>query len=355
VQNVFLLKGLLKIIMSVTLNDIALQAGVSVSTVSRVLNNKYEKYRISLKTKQLVAKAAKDLKYHPNDLARSLRLKRTQTIGLVVPDISNPFFACITHTIQNCVYMSGYSLIVCITNEDLETEIKQIELLRRKGVDGYIIMPVGIKNEHIEELYNYNIPIVILDRNLEDLKTNSVIVDNYKGAFEATEYIIKCGHRRIAIIQGLQNTYTNNERLRGYMEALALYGIPKNDSYIVGHDFRKENGYIETKLLLSLETPPTAIFATSDLITLGVMQAIDEENCRIPDDISLVAFDDIDFAPYLVVPLTLVKQPKELMGEISVKLLIDDIKHKSKSEKKKIILNPELVIRKSVRTIPGNI
>lgn len=337
--------------MIVTLNDIAQRAGVSASTVSRVLNGNFEKYRISLKTKQLVVKAAKELQYHPNDLARSLRLKKTQTIGLVVPDISNPFFAYITHTVQNCVYISGYSLIVCITNEDLETEIRQIELLRRKGVDGYIIMPVGIKNEHIEELIKLNIPLVILDRSLEGLETNSVVVDNYKGAFQATEYLIKSGHKRIAIIQGLQNTYTNNERLRGYLDAISFYGIPKNDRYIVGNDFRKENGYIETKLLLTFEKPPTAIFATSDLITLGALQAIDEENCKIPDDISLVAFDDIDFAPYLVVPLTLVKQPRELMGEVAVKLLIEDIKHKGKSEKKKIVLNPELVIRKSVKNL----
>lgn len=163
--------------------------------------------------------------------------------------------------------------------------------------------------------------------------------------------MINCGHKCIAIIQGLQNTYTSNERLRGYLDALSCYNIPRNESYIVGHDFRKENGYIETKLLLSLETPPTAIFATSDLITLGVLQAIDEERCNIPNDISLLAFDDIDFAPYLVVPLTLVKQPRELMGEISVKILIEEIKSRGKSEKKKIVLNPELVIRKSVKNI----
>lgn len=340
--------------MFVTLNDIAIHAGVSVTTVSRVLNDKHEKYRISSKTRQLVKNAAKELNYRPNELARSLRLKKTQTIGLVVPDISNPFFAHIVHTIQNFVYMSGYSLIVCITNEDIDTELKQIELLRRKGVDGYIIMPVGIKDHHIEELLNHNIPLVILDRCLEEIHTNIVVVDNYKGAFQATEYIIKCGHKRIAIIQGLKDTYTNNERLRGYLDALKSYCIPVNDSYIVGKDFRRENGYIETKILLNLETPPTAIFATSDLITLGALQAIDEENCKIPGDISLVAFDDIDFAPYLVVPLTLVRQPKEMMGEIAVKLLIEDIKLKGRKEKKKIVLNPELVIRKSVKVFADN-
>lgn len=337
--------------MLVTLNDIAQKSGVSITTVSRVLNNKHEKYRISSDTKRIVLKAAKELKYRPNELARGLRLKKTHTIGLVVPDISNPFFAYITHTIQSYVYQSGYSLIICVTNENIDTELKQIDLLRSKGVDGYIIMPVGQKSDHLQELLSYNRPLVLLDRCVEDINANAVVVDNYLGAFKATEHLIENGHRKIAIIQGLPGTYTNNARLQGYMDALGSHGIPISEKYIVGNDFRKENGYIETKLLLNLGDRPTAIFTTSDLITLGAMQAIYEEKCSIPEDISLVAFDDIDFAPYLISPLTVVRQPKELMGEIAVKLLIEDIKLKSKKEKKRIVLTPELVVRKSVRNI----
>src|SRR5690606_24923958 len=202
--------------------------------------------------------------------------------------------------------------IVCSTNENINTEVEQIELLRRKGIDGYIIMPIGTRYEHIEELLNLNKPVVLIDRCIDELNTNSVSVDNYTGAYNAVEHLINKGHTRIAIIQGLPNTSTNTARVNGYKDALTKNGITVNPNYIVGNDFRKENGYIETKLLINLESRPTAIFSTSDLITLGALEAISEENLSIPDDISVVAFDDVDFAPFLFAPLTAVRQPREL-------------------------------------------
>lgn len=337
--------------MSTTLNDIAKKAGVSVSTVSRIINDKSEIYRISQKTKELVLNTAKELSYRPNHLARSLRLKKTHIVGLCVPNIANPFFAYVTREIQMSAYQSGYSLIVCNTDEDLGKEIEQIELLRSKGVDGFIIMPVGTEFDHIVQLMNENISLVLLDRCIEQLETSSVVLDNQSGAFQAIEHLIQNGHRRIAIIQGNPNTYTSNTRLEGYKAALSQYGIPLNEHLIVGTDFRKENGYIETKFLLNLDNPPTAIFATSDLITVGSLQAIFEENLNIPEDISIVSFDDVDFAPYLVAPLTAVHQPKRLMGEMAVKLLIEDIQTKGETGKKRIVLKPRLIVRKSVRNV----
>ena len=335
----------------ITLKDIAEKANCSVSTVSRILNNKSKKYRISKETERLVLETAKQLNYRPNELARGLRLKRSHTIGLVVPDISNPFFAQVTHIIQKHAYEVGYSLIVCNTNEDIKIEIEQIELLRRKGVDGYVILPVGTKNEHIIELLEQNKPFVLLDRSFDDINSNAVVVENYKGSYQAVKHLIDNGHRRIAIIQGLQNTSTSNARLEGYYECFNDHSIPIDERLVVGNDFRKENGYIETKLLLKLSDPPTAIFTTSDLITLGTLQAISEEGKSIPKDISLVAFDDIDYAPFLLAPLTSVRQPRELMGKAAVKLLIDDIKSKGTSNKKRIVLDPKLVLRKSVLNI----
>jgi LacI family transcriptional regulator len=335
--------------MAVTLNDIANKAGVSVSTVSRVLNHKTKKYRISAETENLIVQAAKKLNYKPNQLARGLRLKKTHTIGLVVPDISNPFFAHVTRIIQTHAYQAGYSLIVCNTDEDINTELAQIELLISKGVDGFIVMPVGTTYVHFQKLMNDDVPLVLLDRSFDNLDTNSVVVDNYAGAYKATEYLISMGHAKIAIIQGLPDTYTNNARVKGYLDALKDSGIDVNRNYIVGKDFRKENGYIETKFLLGLEDPPTAIFTTSDLITLGVLEAISEENLIVPEDISLVSFDDIDFAPFLFAPLTAVRQPKEMMGEVAVKLLIDELKLKKEHDHRKIVLKPELVVRNSVK------
>ncbi len=209
-------------------------------------------------------------------------------------------------------------------------------------------MPVGVRYDHLEKLLSDNIPLVLLDRCFDELATNSVVVNDYKGAFEAVEHLLDYGHRRIAIIQGLANTSTNSARLKGYRDALVKYGISVAENLIVGNDFRKENGYIETKLLLKVENPPTAIFTTSDLITLGALQAIAEEGYNIPRDISIVSFDDTDFAPFLIAPLTAVSQPKELMDEIAVKLLIEDMNSKGPREKKRIVLEPKLIIRNSV-------
>lgn len=337
--------------MSATIHDIARKAGISVSTVSRVLNHKTAKYRISKGTEALVLKVAKELSYQPNQLARGLRLKKTHTIGLVAPDLSNPFFAYVIKSIQNIAHGLGYSLIVCDTDESLAVEIEHLHLLRSKGVDGLIIMPVGQKHHHLAALLAEGLPMVLLDRCFSELNADAVMVDNYSGALEATEHLIRHGHSRIAIIKGLAHTFTNNGRVQGYKDALIRHGLAVDESLIVGRDFGKENGYIETKLLLKMPSPPTAIFAASDLITLGALQAIFERGWRIPEDISLVAFDDMDFAPFLMSPLTAVAQPKEVMGEIAVKLLVQQFKEKGDREANRIVLKPKLIVRDSVRLI----
>ncbi|HEX9654941.1 MAG TPA: LacI family DNA-binding transcriptional regulator, partial [bacterium] len=326
--------------MSATLNDIAKKSGISISTISRVLNGKAEKFRIAEETAQRVLRTAEELHYRPNQLARGLRLKKTHTLGLLVPDISNPFFAYITRSVQRVAHKLGYSLIVCDTDDNLESEEEHLSLLTSKGVDGLIIMPIGQKCGHIKSAIDKGLPVVLMDRSFDDLKTNWVVVDNYTGAFKAVEHLITFGHTRIAIIQGLPDTSTNDARVNGYKDALAKHNIAIDVSLIVGNDYRKENGYIETKFLLNLLSPPTAIFTTSDLITLGALQALSEEKHIIPKDVSIVSFDDIDFAPYLLAPLTTVRQPKEVMGEIAVKLVVEDIKSGGKREKSKIVLQP---------------
>ncbi len=341
--------------MTITLRDIAEKAGLSISTVSRVLNRKTEQHRISKETERLVLKTAKELNYRPNQLARGLRLRNTQTIGLVVPDISNPFFACLTRSIQNTAHKLGYTLIVCDTDENVGLEIEHINLLRSKGVDGFVIMPVGQRYEHLEPLVGEGVPVVLVDRCFPELQTDSVVVDNHRGAYELTEYLLACGHRRIAIIQGLPQTFTSNERVRGYRDALLSHGVAVDESLIVGRDFRRENGYIETKLLLSLREPPSAIFATSDLITLGALEAISEEGLHIPDDISLVSFDDVEFGPFLRCPLTAIAQPKEIMGEIAVNLLMERLRGRRQGEAQRIVLPPRLVIRQSVKPVGAGV
>ncbi len=338
--------------MPVTLKDIAERSGVSISTVTRVLNDKARQYRISDETSQLVEKTARKLKYRPNQLARGLRLKKTQTLGLLAPDISNPFFAYITRRIQNIAAEHNYSIVICNTNEDQDIEIEQTQLLLSKGIDGFIIMPVGLSFKHLQNIKKEGVPVVLIDRCFEELPFHSVVIDNYEGAYSAVEHLIEYGHERIAMIQGLPHTYTNNGRVEGYLDALHRHKIKSSKNYIVGSDFGKENGYRSAQKLLSLKKPPTAIFLSSDLIALGALEAIYERDLKIPNDLSLVAFDDIDFAPFLVSPLTVVSQPKDQLGEIAVNLLIQQIKNPNTGKPVTEILKPHLVVRGSVKKIP---
>lgn len=338
--------------MAVTLHDIALKSGISISTVSRILNKKSAKYRISKETEKTVLKTAKELNYRPNQLARGLRLKKTHTIGLIAPDIANPFFALIIKGVQTQAHQLGYSLVVCDTDEDLALEIEHVNLLYSKGVDGFIVMPVGQKFQHLQFLLDNGIPLVLVDRCSEELKTSTVVVDNFAGAFEAVDYLAKHGHRKIAIIQGLPDTFTSRGRLRGYLKALEVNGIPVDESLIVGNDFRRQNGYIEMKLLLQGMSRPTAVFTTSDLISLGTLEAIREEGLSIPEDISIVTFDDIEPSSLFRCPITAVAQPKRTIGEMAVKLLTDRIKNPGRHEVKNVVLKPELVIRESVAAVP---
>jgi LacI family transcriptional regulator len=245
----------------------------------------------------------------------------------------------------------GYSLVVCDTDENLDLEIEHTNLLLSKRVDGLIIMPVGQSCDHLRKLRKEGMPFVLVDRTFDELEASSVVVDNYRGAFDAVEHLIEYGHTKIAIIQGLPNTSTNMGRLKGYLDALAKHGITPVEELMVGNSFRTATGYVETKVLLSMPSPPTAIFATSDLITLGVLEAIEEEGLSIPNDISLAVFDEIDFGPFLKCPLTTVAQPKENMGELAVKILVDQLKSKQKKETKRIVLKPTLVRRNSVRDL----
>ena len=338
--------------MATTLKDIAQKSGISVSIVSRVLNKKGAKYRISKETEKLVLKTARELNYRPNQLARGLRLRKTHTIGLVAPDISNPFFALIIKTAEGVAHLLGYTLVVCDSDENSQLEVEHVGLLQAKGVYGLVVLPIGKKHAHLDAAIAAGMPLVTADRSFPDLRASSVVIDNYAGAREAVEHLVDHGHSRNAIIQGLRETITSRERLRGYLDVLAKYNIPVDDGLMVGNDIRRENGYVETTLLLRSSHPPTAIFTTSDLITLGALQAISEQGLEVPRDISIVAFDDVESAEFFRCPITAVSQPRESIGEVAVKLLTDHIRDQRGShEVKSIVLKPTLIIRESVASI----
>lgn len=335
----------------VTIKSIADQARVSITTVSRVLSGKAEKYRISKKTEDIILRIAQDLKYEPNQLARALRLRQTNTIGMIIPDVSNPFFSSIVKSVEIESRKAGYSVITCDSQEDTEMEKESVKILGMRKVDGMIICPVGEESKHISELSKKNIPFIIVDRYFPELKLAYVVSDNYNGSIQAVDHFVEKGHRKIAFIQGLPNSSVNKERLKGYRDALQKHNIPVNDSYIVGDNFGEQNGYIGAKILLNGSERPTAIFAASNLISLGVMRAVSEEHLKIPDDISIIAFDDQPYSDFLSTPMTTIEQKKEELGKISIKLLLDEIKLQKISDRKGIIVPTELKIRKSVKKL----
>ena len=328
------------------------------TTISRVLSGQAGRYRISKKTEAAVRKLAKEASFVPNQLARGLRLKRTLSIGLVIPDISNPFFAAIAHQVIVGTRKHGYSVILCDSQDTTELEVQSLELLQSRSVEGVVLCPAGLRSDHLAGFVGGKPPIVLVDRFFPELPLPYVSSDNVSGARQATELLIAHGHRQIACLQGVRGTSPNESRVRGYKEALAQHHLPVDLNLIVGDSFTEQSGYIETKLLLKTQPGVRALLALSNLNALGAIRALTEEKRRIPEDVSLVSFDDTPYSPYLATPLTTVAQANSEMGEVAVKLLFDQIQSPHRQTKGGILLPTSLVMRGSVKTLapaPGEL
>jgi len=334
-----------------TLQGIADQSGLSVTTISRVLSGQASRYRISKETEVTVRKLAKDSSFVPNQLARGLRLKKTLMIGLVIPDISNPFFAGIAHQVIVGTRKYGYSVILCDSQDDTGLEVQSLALLQSRSVEGVVLCPTGRSSQHLTPFVGGRLPIVLVDRFFPDLPLPYVSSDNVAGARQATELLITSGHRRIACLQGLRGTSPSEFRVRGYKEALAHHHLPIENNLIVGDSFTEQSGYIETKLLLRTEPGVKAILVLSHLNGLGAIRALTEEKRRIPDDVSIISFDDTPYFSYLATPLTAVAQANSEMGEVAVKLLFDQIQSPHRQTKGGILLPTTLVMRESVKRL----
>ena len=335
----------------ITLRRIGAQLGVSATTVSRSLNGQGRRYRISKKTEEAVRTLAAELGFAPNRLARGLRLKKTATIGLVIPDVSNPFFASIARQVACEARKHSYSVILCDSQDSVDLEIEALDVLCSRSVEGLVLCPVGQSSDHLAEFEHGDLPVVLVDRYFPDVELPYVVSDNAGGARDATDFLIGNGHRRIACLQGLHGTAPNEERLRGYMEALTAHSIRVDEQLIAGDSFSQQSGYIHTKLLLRTKSEFTAIFALSNQISLGAVRALAEEKIGIPDDVSVVAFDDQPYMALLAVPMTTVAQRHNEMGEIAVKLLFDWIQSSRPIGKQGIILPTSLVTRQSVKPL----
>ncbi|MDZ7371747.1 MAG: LacI family transcriptional regulator [candidate division KSB1 bacterium] len=336
---------------AITLRKIAEMVGCSDSTVSRVLNGKARQYRISAETEQQILKLAKELNFVPNPLAASLRTHRTLTIGLVIPDVSNPFFAGIVPVIQGQCRKAGYSVLLANTEEKTRVEVDSVAMLHKRQIDGLIIAPVGERFDHLLELREKGLPIVLIDRYAPDLPFPYVTSDNFRGAYDAVTYLIECGHVHIACLQGVPYTSPNQERVAGYRQALEDAGIPFNEDWVAGDSFIEENGYYETRILMKDVPRPTALLALSNLIALGAMRAVHEEHLRIPADVSLIAFDDQPFFQFFQPPLTAIAQPYQEMGQKAIEYLLRELKDSHEPHKLALKLPVKLIRRGSVKML----
>lgn len=331
--------------MAVTIKDIARKAGVSYATVSRALNNRPE---VNEKTRREIQKLAEEMGYKPNALARSLVTRESKTLGLIIPDITNPFFPEVARGAEEAAAQAGYSIFLCNTNWEEEKERKYLALLEEKRVDGIILASViNDEQQMMEYLADSAVPLIMINRVLKNIQAHYVVIDNVRGACLVMEHLIENGHRDIAFVGGLSHVEATRERLQGYKMMLGAYDLPVRPELIRLGSFKRESGYSNALELLKLSPRPTAIFAANDILALGVLQAAADMNLRVPGDLAVVGFDDIPFASYAEVSLTTVAQPKYAMGEMAAKILIEEIKEGPSREKKKIILQPELVVRRS--------
>jgi len=332
----------------VTMKDVAKEAEVSVATVSHVIN----KTRfVSEPTRQRVLKAMAKLHYQPDGIAQSLRSKRTNTIGLIISDIANPFYPEVVRGVEKEMVKKGYSIILTDTDDDIKKEKKLVTLLFNRRVDGFIIVTAEEEKEHIEFLLQRDIPVVLLDRRINGLQLDTVLVDNRGGARKLIQHLINLGHKRIAIITGSLNVSTGRERLNGYLEALKEHSLSVDDKLIKKGNFRRESGYFLTLELLSLNSPPSVIFACNNLIGLGVMDALQEKEIQIPEKMEVAIFDDLPWFRHLSTPLTVIAQPTFKLGEMAAKLLLERIRGKRKKPKE-VVLGVEL---RQIETLKRNV
>lgn len=332
-----------------TLLTIASRTGYSTSTISRVLSGQGEKYRISEKTIEAIKTEAKKCNYTPSLLAKGLRTNKTHTIGLLIPTLENPYFAHMAATIISEAKIYGFTMILVSSMEGAANEVDGLRLLMSRKVDGIIAVPSGVGSKHFEKIKEQNIPIILVDRYFEDSDLSYVCTNNYLGALEATKYLIENGHRNIVCIQGPSFQTPVMERVRGFKDAMSSYGI--NDcAKIVGEDFSIQNGYLETKVLLCSNSRPTAIFALSNTILLGAIKAISESKLKIPEDISVISFDNNIFLDYINPPISRVSQPVQEIGSLALKLVVQQINNTSQQPQPKlqIQLPPKLILCDSV-------
>lgn len=333
--------------MAVTISDIARKAGVSSATVSRVLN---DSGYVKQSTREKIEAAIKEMNFTPSAIARSLSKNETNTIGVIVPDITNSYFGEVIKGISEVAEANNLNIILFNTDNYLEKEVRALNVLREQRIKGIIMTPgFGEENnkEYIETINNLNIPIVLVSADLKFKELSGIFVDNVLGGFNATNLLISEGHTKIGIMTGILSSEPAAERVVGYKKALKEANIEINDKYILDGQFSMEKAYELTNQLLKDKDKPTALITSSNRMTMGVVKALKENNKNIPEDLALVAFDKVDLLDVLDIKITYIDECPMELGRSSMNLLCSIFNNSDKSFKRRVIIVPKLIIKGS--------
>lgn len=329
--------------MPITLKDVARRAGVSAMTVSRVINGREG---VDIETQRKVEEAVEALDYVPNRIARGLISQKTQTIGLIVPDVVNPFFSPVVRGAETTARKAGYRVLLCNSEGDLRLEREYVEDLVSHRVEGLLLAPASDHSRHcVFPLLRHDFPLVLLDRALPDLDCDLVVSDSAPGARKLVDHLVSVGHRDIAHLTDADDTSTGRERLRGYSEGLQAAGIPFREELVLRTTVDQMGGYRATQQVLALERLPTAIFAVNNMTAVGAMQALRERGLDVPQDMALVCFDDVEHLAVLSPFLTVIDQPAETFGSLGAQLLFERISGKAGKRSRRIVLQTDLIVR----------
>lgn len=338
-------------IKKISLSDIAISLGVSKTLVSMVLNNRANEKGISKETQKRVWEKIKEMNYKPNMMARGLRLGRSNIIGLIVSDIANPFYARIARHVENYLEPKGYNIMICSTDEDIEKEIRLTRMLKDRQIDGLIISSSQKNSKEFKAMMEEKYPFVLIDRIMSDLKTNSVAVDNFRGAYDAISHMMKQGYKSIAAFAvSPVHVSTINDRIEGYLRCVKDNGLTYGKKLLVEIPFTDVKNSVKYQLsnVLYGKEKVEAIFAVNNNIAITCLEMLNEMKVRIPEDIGFVCFDDLEVFKFSRPSITAVSQPIEEICRNAVDILLEDIKNKDKiTEKQQVKLPTSLVIRRS--------
>jgi LacI family transcriptional regulator len=340
---------------AISIKDVAKEAGVSISTVSNALNN--SRY-VKEETKKRINEVAERLKYTPNIIARGLKTRSTSTVAVIVPDISNQFFAQVIKGVEEVARLRKYNVLLACTYYDVLEEKKSIEILRKQFVDGFVFISGYDSFDYIKALNDDKVPVVVADRELEDIKVPSVLIDNFYAMKEAVNYLYDLGHNKIGYISyTYDNQTTVRKRFEGYCEGLKENKLDYNPDMVVISETLRLNelqgSHEAVRKIIKYKSIPSVIMTASDFIAVGVIEALKDLKIKIPEEISVIGYDNILISQYTSPLLTTVKQPKEKMGDIAMNLLLDIIEGK-KIKNRNIVLPTKLIVRRSVAK-PANL